>query len=68
MIEGWLKLGRIKPTIDDLTGALTWTGADLFGRTRRSNSAGGEGSGWAGAMCRLRQGLPAPETGREARL
>lgn len=30
-IEGWLKLGRIKPTVDDLTGGLTWTGADLFG-------------------------------------
>jgi hypothetical protein len=30
-IEGWLKLGRIKPTIDDLTIGLTWTGADLFG-------------------------------------
>ena len=30
-IEGWLKLGRVKPTIDDLTGGLTWTGADLFG-------------------------------------
>lgn len=31
VLEGWLKLGRIKPAIDDLTGALTWTGADLFG-------------------------------------
>jgi hypothetical protein len=31
LIEGWLKLGRIKPAIDDLTGGLTWTGADLFG-------------------------------------
>jgi hypothetical protein len=31
VIEGWLKLGRIKPAIDDLTGGLTWTGADLFG-------------------------------------
>ncbi len=31
VIEGWLRLGRIKPTIDDLTGGLTWTGADLFG-------------------------------------
>ena len=30
-IEGWLKLGRIKPAIDDLTGGLIWTGADLFG-------------------------------------
>jgi hypothetical protein len=30
-LEGWLKLGRIKPTIDDLSGGLTWTGADLFG-------------------------------------
>jgi hypothetical protein len=30
-IEEWLKLGRVKPMIDDLTGALTWTGADLFG-------------------------------------
>ncbi len=30
-IEGWLKLGRIKPAIDDLTGELIWTGADLFG-------------------------------------
>jgi hypothetical protein len=30
-VEGWLKLGRIKPTIDDLSGGLTWTGADLFG-------------------------------------
>lgn len=30
-IEAWLKLGRIKPTIDDLTVWLTWTGADLFG-------------------------------------
>jgi len=30
-IEGWLKLGRIKPTIDHLTIGLTWTGADLFG-------------------------------------
>jgi hypothetical protein len=31
VIEGWLRLGRIKPMIDDLTGGLTWTGADLFG-------------------------------------
>ena len=31
VIEGWLWLGRIKPTIDDLTGGLTWAGADLFG-------------------------------------
>ena len=31
VIEDWLKLGRIKPAIDDLTGGLTWTGADLFG-------------------------------------
>jgi hypothetical protein len=31
MVEGWLKLGRIKPAIDDLSGALRWTGADLFG-------------------------------------
>jgi hypothetical protein len=31
VIEEWLKLGRIKPTVDDLTGGLTWTGADLFG-------------------------------------
>jgi hypothetical protein len=30
-IEAWLKLGRVKPTIDDLTTGLTWTGADLFG-------------------------------------
>lgn len=30
-LEGWLKLGRIKPTIDDLSGGLAWTGADLFG-------------------------------------
>ena len=30
-IECWLKIGRIKPTIDDLTTGLTWTGADLFG-------------------------------------
>ena len=30
-IEAWLKLGRVKPTIDDLTIGLTWTGADLFG-------------------------------------
>lgn len=30
-IEGWLKLGRVKPTIDDITIGLTWTGADLFG-------------------------------------
>jgi len=30
-IESWLMLGRIKPTIDDLSGGLTWTGADLFG-------------------------------------
>jgi hypothetical protein len=29
-IEGWLKLGRINPTIDDITTGLTWTGADLF--------------------------------------
>jgi hypothetical protein len=26
-----LKLGRVKPTIDDITTGLTWTGADLFG-------------------------------------
>lgn len=31
VIEDWLKLGRIKPAIDDLTGGLSWTGADLFG-------------------------------------
>jgi hypothetical protein len=31
VIEDWLKLGRIKPAIDDSTGGLTWTGADLFG-------------------------------------
>ena len=31
VIEGMLKLGRIKPAIDDLTGGLSWTGADLFG-------------------------------------
>ena len=30
-IEAWLRLGRVKPTIDDLTVGLTWTGADLFG-------------------------------------
>jgi hypothetical protein len=30
-VEAWLKLGRIKPTIDDMTTGLTWTGADLFG-------------------------------------
>jgi len=30
-IEAWLKLGRVKPTIGDLTIGLTWTGADLFG-------------------------------------
>lgn len=30
-IEGWLKIGRIRPTVDDLTIGLTWTGADLFG-------------------------------------
>jgi hypothetical protein len=30
-IEAWLKLGRVKPTIDDITTGLTWTGADLFG-------------------------------------
>lgn len=30
-IEAWLKLGRVKPTIDDITTSLTWTGADLFG-------------------------------------
>jgi hypothetical protein len=30
-VEVWLRLGRIKPTIDDLSGGLTWTGADLFG-------------------------------------
>ena len=30
-IEAWLKLGRIQPTIDDITTGLTWTGADLFG-------------------------------------
>jgi hypothetical protein len=30
-LEGWLRLGRIKPTIDDMTTGLTWTGADLFG-------------------------------------
>jgi hypothetical protein len=30
-VEAWLKLGRVKPTIDDLTTGLTWTGADLFG-------------------------------------
>jgi hypothetical protein len=31
VIEDWLRLGRIKPAIDDLSGGLTWTGADLFG-------------------------------------
>src|ERR1700722_9342407 len=31
VVEAWLKLGRVKPTIDDLTIGLTWTGADLFG-------------------------------------
>lgn len=31
VIDDWLKLGRIKPAIDDLTGGLTWSGADLFG-------------------------------------
>lgn len=31
VLEDWLSLGRIKPAIDDRTGALTWTGADLFG-------------------------------------
>lgn len=30
-IEAWLKLGRVKPTIDDLTTGITWTGADMFG-------------------------------------
>lgn len=30
-IEAWLKLGRVKPTIDDITTGITWTGADLFG-------------------------------------
>ena len=30
-VEGWLQLGHVKPTVDDFTGALTWTGADLFG-------------------------------------
>jgi len=30
-IEAWLRLGRVKPTIDNLTVGLTWTGADLFG-------------------------------------
>jgi hypothetical protein len=31
IIEDWLTLGRIKPSIDDRTGALAWRGADLFG-------------------------------------
>jgi hypothetical protein len=31
LLEDWLNLGRIKPAIDDITGALIWTGADLFG-------------------------------------
>jgi hypothetical protein len=31
VIEDWLKMGRIKPAIDDLTGGLSWTSADLFG-------------------------------------
>lgn len=31
VIEDWLKLGRIKPAIDESSGGLTWTGADLFG-------------------------------------
>ena len=31
MTEDWLKLGRVKPAVDDLSGGLTWTGADLFG-------------------------------------
>jgi len=31
VLEDWLSLGRVKPAIDDLTGRLTWTGADLFG-------------------------------------
>lgn len=30
-VDGWLQLGHIKPTVDDVSGALTWTGADLFG-------------------------------------
>lgn len=30
-VDGWLQLGYIKPTVDDVSGALTWTGADLFG-------------------------------------
>lgn len=31
VLEGWLKLGRIKPTVDGQTIGLTWAGADLFG-------------------------------------
>jgi hypothetical protein len=30
-IGDWLRIGRLKPAMDDLSGALTWTGADLFG-------------------------------------
>lgn len=31
VVDGCLRLGRIKPTIDDLSGQIAWTGADLFG-------------------------------------
>lgn len=31
VVDGWLRLGGIKPTIDDLSGQIAWTGADLFG-------------------------------------
>ena len=31
VVDGCLRLGRIKPTVDDLSGQIAWTGADLFG-------------------------------------
>ena len=66
VIEGWLKLGRIKPAIDDLTGGLTWTGADLFGELQ-TDCTGSRGARRASSLRILRQTLrteaPCDKTG-----
>ena len=43
VLEDWLSLGRVKPSIDDITGRLTWTGADLFGELAVQMALAGEG-------------------------
>jgi hypothetical protein len=53
-MEAWLKLGCVKPTIDDLTIGLTWTGADLFGELAVQIAPCGESAGRAGALRGLR--------------